>query len=298
MSAPPRRCSRSAASRCWPSCTPWRAGDGRRYELPAPPHRGDRADPGLRTAGVLAAVDLTEVDAGRLRAPGRAGVPAEPVGVHRRPAPGHRPCRREHSGRGGRHARGVQGAGAARRVRPGPVGLDARSRRARAAASAADGAADLDRDPAVPGTRPERSARRLPGTHPRRHGAAPALRGPAAAPVPAGGAREVEEAAAMDGASAVAVFLRIVVPIARHGAMTVASLLFVISSGEFLYAISFLSDPAKYPLSATLAQQVGQYGIDWPALMAVSVLASGPAIVIFAAGPRSVVRRLSAAGGD
>jgi multiple sugar transport system permease protein len=110
--------------------------------------------------------------------------------------------------------------------------------------------------------------------------------------------REVEEAAAMDGASPVTVFVRIVLPMARHGATTVASALFIISSGEFLYAISFLSDPAKYPLSATLAQQITQYGIDWPALMAVSVLASVPAVVVLAAGQRSVVRGLSAAGRD
>lgn len=105
--------------------------------------------------------------------------------------------------------------------------------------------------------------------------------------------REVEEAAAVDGASMVDIFLRIVMPIARNGAVTVATLLFIITSGEFLYSISLLSDPAKYPLSATLAQQVTQYGIDWPALMAVAVLASVPAVVVFAAGQRSVVRGLS-----
>jgi multiple sugar transport system permease protein len=105
--------------------------------------------------------------------------------------------------------------------------------------------------------------------------------------------RDVEEAAAVDGASPVAVFVRVVLPIARNGAMTVATLLFIITCGEFLYSINFLTDPRKYPLSATLAQQVTQYGIDWPALMAVSVLASVPAIVVFAAGQRSVVRGLS-----
>jgi multiple sugar transport system permease protein len=105
--------------------------------------------------------------------------------------------------------------------------------------------------------------------------------------------REVEEAAALDGASAVAAFLFVVVPMARNGALTMATLLFIITSGEFVYSISLLSDPDKYPLSATLAQQVGRYGVDWPALMAVSVLASIPAVVVFAAGQRYAVRGLS-----
>jgi multiple sugar transport system permease protein len=109
--------------------------------------------------------------------------------------------------------------------------------------------------------------------------------------------REIEEAAAVDGASAVTVFVRIVLPVARNGAMTVATMLFIITSGEFLYSISFLSDPRKYPLSATLAQQVTQYGIDWPALMAVSVLASVPAIAVFAVGQRSVASGLSVGTG-
>ena len=109
--------------------------------------------------------------------------------------------------------------------------------------------------------------------------------------------REIEESAAVDGASAVAIFVRIVLPVTRNGATAVATLLFIITSGEFLYSISFLSDPGKYTLSATLALQVTQYGIDWPALMAASVMASVPAIAVFALGQRSVVRGLSAGTG-
>src|SRR5438067_13189850 len=76
-----------------------------------------------------------------------------------------------------------------------------------------------------------------------------------------------------------------------------ATLLFIITSGEFLYSVSFLSDPGKYTLSATLALQVTQYGIDWPALMAASVMASIPAIGVFLLGQRSLVRGLSAGTG-
>jgi len=58
---------------------------------------------------------------------------------------------------------------------------------------------------------------------------------------------------------------------------------FLIAWGEFLYAISFLVDPNNYPLSVLIASQIGQYGSNWPALMAVAVAASLPILMIFLA---------------
>jgi len=105
---------------------------------------------------------------------------------------------------------------------------------------------------------------------------------------------DIEEAAWVDGANRLTTFMRIMLPVVRNGTATVATLLFITASGEFLYAISFLSDPREYPLTALLSQQVAQYGIDWPGLMAVSVLASVPSIVIFFAGHRALVRGITA----
>jgi len=104
---------------------------------------------------------------------------------------------------------------------------------------------------------------------------------------------ELEEAAAVDGAGKFRTFARIVLPLVRNGVTTVGTLLFIMSSGEFIYAVSFLSDPQQYPLSATVAQQISQYGIDWSALMAVAVLASVPTLIVFALGQRSLVRGMS-----
>lgn len=105
--------------------------------------------------------------------------------------------------------------------------------------------------------------------------------------------QELEEAAAMDGASRLGAFVRIVLPVVRNGVMTVGTLVFIITGGEFIYAVSFLSNPQQYPLSATVAQQISQYGVDWPALMAIAVLASIPTLIVFAVGQRTLVRGLS-----
>jgi multiple sugar transport system permease protein len=92
----------------------------------------------------------------------------------------------------------------------------------------------------------------------------------------------LEEAAAIDGASPLRTFVSIVLPVARNGVVTTATLVFLITWGEFVYAVNFLLSPGAYPLSAAMAQQVSAYGVDWPGLMALSVITSIPVLVLFA----------------
>ncbi len=91
----------------------------------------------------------------------------------------------------------------------------------------------------------------------------------------------LEESASIDGASSWRTFRSIVLPVARNGVATAATLVFLLSWGEFLYAVNFLLSPGKYPLSALLAQQVSAFGINWPGLMALAVITSIPILVLF-----------------
>ena len=93
--------------------------------------------------------------------------------------------------------------------------------------------------------------------------------------------RELEEAALVDGASRLQAMTRVVVPLALPGILSAGMFAFTLSWGEFLYAISFLVDPQQYPLSVLIASQLGQYGNNWPALMAIAVAAGLPILVIF-----------------
>lgn len=95
--------------------------------------------------------------------------------------------------------------------------------------------------------------------------------------------RELEEAGAIDGASTLRTFWSVVLPVARNGAFTVGTLVFLLAWGEFLYAVNFFLSPGSYPLSALLAQQVSAFGIDWPGLMALAVLTSIPILLVFTA---------------
>jgi len=96
----------------------------------------------------------------------------------------------------------------------------------------------------------------------------------------------IEEAASIDGAGRLRTFISIVIPIVRNGIATVAALIFLVSWGEFLYAINLLISPVNYPMSALIAQQTSGYGINWPGLMALAVLSSIPLLVVYIASFR------------
>jgi ABC-type glycerol-3-phosphate transport system permease component len=49
-----------------------------------------------------------------------------------------------------------------------------------------------------------------------------------------------------------------------------ATLIFILAWGEFLYAISILTDPDTYPISALISQQISAYGTSWSGLMALA----------------------------
>ncbi len=105
--------------------------------------------------------------------------------------------------------------------------------------------------------------------------------------------REIEEAAAMDGARTWTAFLRIIVPLLANGIATAASLVFILAWGEFLYAISILTSPDTYPISALISQQISAYGASWSGLMALAVVGSLPILIVFVVAQRRLASGLS-----
>ena len=105
--------------------------------------------------------------------------------------------------------------------------------------------------------------------------------------------RAIEEAASIDGASTWTTFIRIIVPLMSNGIATAASLVFILSWGEFLYAISILTNPATYPISALISQQISAYGTSWSGLMALAVVGSLPILLVFVVAQRRLASGLS-----
>ncbi|MDQ7992190.1 MAG: carbohydrate ABC transporter permease [Propionicimonas sp.] len=96
----------------------------------------------------------------------------------------------------------------------------------------------------------------------------------------------LEEASWIDGAGPLRTFFWIALPLARNGILTVTAIIFLVSWGEFLYGITFMLSPEKYPMSALIAQQAGAFGIDWPRMMAFAVVSSAPVFVVYVASYR------------
>jgi multiple sugar transport system permease protein len=112
----------------------------------------------------------------------------------------------------------------------------------------------------------------------------------------AGLPRELEDAAAIDGAGPLGTLARILVPVAKPAVVTVALFAFFSAWNEFLAALIFLSDQARYTLPVFLTTLVtGRLGaIEWGVLEAGVVITMLPCIVIFLLLQRHYVRGLVA----
>jgi multiple sugar transport system permease protein len=93
--------------------------------------------------------------------------------------------------------------------------------------------------------------------------------------------REVDEAAAVDGAGPVRTMLSVVLPLMAPGLATVAVYAFVYSWTEFVFASQLLIDDELKTLPIGLSAIMGQYTVNWGLLMAGTVCTMVPAIVAF-----------------
>lgn len=106
--------------------------------------------------------------------------------------------------------------------------------------------------------------------------------------------QEIEDAAAMDGATTLATLRRVMVPVAKPAVVTVALFAFFSAWNEFLAALIFLSDQSRYTLPVFLTTLVtGKLGaINWGLLEAGVVVTIVPCLVIFLLLQRYYVRGL------
>lgn len=104
---------------------------------------------------------------------------------------------------------------------------------------------------------------------------------------------EIEEAAVVDGCTIPRLLWQIVLPMSKPALVAAAMYAFVLAWNEFLFALVFTQGLAKRPLSVALAFFIDENGIRWGELMAASLLMSIPAVIVFTASQRLLVRGLS-----
>ena len=106
--------------------------------------------------------------------------------------------------------------------------------------------------------------------------------------------REIEEAAMLDGASRWYTFTRIVLPLARPALAVTLLFSFMTAWNEFVLASTLQSDPRSWTLPVLLQRYVSDYGTQWGAFAAGSILVSVPVMALFFALQRQLVGGLAA----
>lgn len=106
---------------------------------------------------------------------------------------------------------------------------------------------------------------------------------------------ELEHAARVDGASTLQAFWLVIVPLAAPGVFTAAILTFIATWNEFLFALTFLIDPSKWPVTVlipnfTQFRLVPDYGAQAAAALVVTI----PMLLFVLVFQRRIVSGLTA----
>ncbi|MGZ0151684.1 carbohydrate ABC transporter permease [Kribbella sp. WER1] len=108
---------------------------------------------------------------------------------------------------------------------------------------------------------------------------------------------ELEEAARVDGCGPFGSFLRIMLPLARPAIAVLTVFTFISFWGSFLWPliiVNSVEDKGTVPLG--LAQFIGQQGTQWNLMMAASVMAMVPTVLLVVLLQKHLVRGLLVTG--
>jgi multiple sugar transport system permease protein len=104
---------------------------------------------------------------------------------------------------------------------------------------------------------------------------------------------ELEEAAFIDGCTRWKTITKIILPVAMPGVVTTVIYAFIASWNEFMFALTFITSLEKRPLTIGLYNFIGRWTVQWQYLMAASLLALIPVVVLFMLIEKQLVKGLT-----
>lgn len=104
----------------------------------------------------------------------------------------------------------------------------------------------------------------------------------------------LEEAATIDGCTRMQGVFKVVLPVLLPGIITVGAFALIGCWNEFLFAMMFLNDPAKYTVPIGLKMMQGEYGIHYGTMAAGAIVAMMIPVLLFAYLQKYLVTGLSA----
>jgi multiple sugar transport system permease protein len=111
--------------------------------------------------------------------------------------------------------------------------------------------------------------------------------------------REVEEAALIDGASKVRVFFRLILPMSAAPLATLAILTYITAWNDYFWPLMVSYTDSSRTLTVALGvfkSQTPQTGPDWAGLMAATLVAALPMLLLFLASAKRIVNSIGFSG--
>jgi multiple sugar transport system permease protein len=108
--------------------------------------------------------------------------------------------------------------------------------------------------------------------------------------------KDLEEAARLDGCNIPMTFIRIMAPLAKSSMVALGIFTAVFAYKELLWPMVVSSDAKKAPLSAALATMQGQYATKYPELMAASLIACIPMIILYLIFQKQFIAGIATSG--
>ncbi|MGX7163869.1 carbohydrate ABC transporter permease [Enterococcus massiliensis] len=108
---------------------------------------------------------------------------------------------------------------------------------------------------------------------------------------------DLEEAAVLDGANIWDIFFKIMLPLAKSGLIALAIFTALFSFKDLMWPLIVNTSMNKMTLSSGLANLQGQYTTNYPQLMAGSLLAIWPMILIFVIFQKKFIEGIATTGG-
>ncbi|MCS5719067.1 carbohydrate ABC transporter permease [Herbiconiux sp. CPCC 205763] len=104
---------------------------------------------------------------------------------------------------------------------------------------------------------------------------------------------ELQEAATLDGAGPLRIFVQVILPLTRPALAALGALSFTWIFNDLLWSITLLQTSSRLPITAAVLSLQGQYVSSWSVIAAATVIAAIPSTIVFLLFQRSFVGGLS-----
>lgn len=108
--------------------------------------------------------------------------------------------------------------------------------------------------------------------------------------------KELEEAATVDGCGYLRTYWHVILPLSRPVLASLAVLFFLANWNSFLWPLTIIQDPQLRVVQMGIAALQGQYSSAWNLVLAGSLIAALPTVVVFLVGQRWIVEGMKTTG--